>query len=108
APPDITQRLHHNASRPHQVPAPPMLVSHIQVTQHFQRVMNRLHPRRQLLFQRSRQKSKLFPHRNRRTRHHKSAELPVHHRSLQSSSHRQERFARARLSHQRHKLDSVI
>ena len=46
APADVAQRLHHDVAGAHQVAAAAVFVAHVQVAQHFQRVVNRLHPRR--------------------------------------------------------------
>ncbi len=45
APPtDVAERLHHDAARAHQVVAAAVLVAHVQIAQHLQRVMDGLHP----------------------------------------------------------------
>ena len=48
---DVTERFDHNHPRTHKVGGTPMLVAHIQVTQHLERVMNGLHPGIQLFIQ---------------------------------------------------------
>ncbi|MPN30988.1 hypothetical protein SDC9_178459 [bioreactor metagenome] len=41
---DITERLHDDAAGTHQVAAAPVLMAHVQVAQHLQRIMDGLHP----------------------------------------------------------------
>ena len=48
---NVAQRLDHNAAGAHQVAAAAMFVPHVQVAEHFQRVMDGLHPGRQFFLE---------------------------------------------------------
>src|ERR1051326_1618049 len=70
--------------------------------------MDRLHPRRQLFFERTRKKSEFLPHRDRGPGDHQASEFTVHHCSLEARGHRKQRLASTSLAHQCYQFDPII
>src|ERR1035437_9461061 len=105
---DVAQRLDDDAAAAHEVGGAAMFVAHVQVAQHFERVVNRLHPRRKFFLERTGQKAEFLAHGDRRPRDDEPAEFPVVHHALEAGRHRNQSFARAGLAHERDELDAVI
>ena len=85
-----------------------MFLAHIQVAEHLQRVVDRLHPGIQFFFQGTGQETEFLAHRNRRARDHQPAVFTVVHGLLQSRRHGQQGLPGAGLAHQRHQLHALV
>ena len=85
-----------------------MVVAHVQVAQHLERVVDGLHPRRKFFLERTREEAQFLAHRNGRARDHEPAEFAVQHRALQSRRHRQQCFSRAGLAHEGDEFHAVV
>jgi len=105
---NVTQRLDDDAAGTHEIAAAAMVVPHVQVAQHFERVVNRLHPRREFFLERPGQKPQFLAHRNRRARDDEPAEFAVDYGALQSGGHGEQRFSGAGLAHERDEFNAVV